>query len=182
MQLILDDSPFKAATSTRQQKLDCIQEVVLRIRNLSESERAECVKQVEAECLCSVSTVRDSYLDETAVKQLSASSLVDIGSHTLSHPDLATCHSEVLRSELERTRENLQQLTGESIEGLAYPFGKITNYSEEVVRHSYQAGYRFALTTTYGDVRTDSDPFQLPRVGARDSLTRLKVNLMGINI
>lgn len=173
---------FKGPTLTDSQKLDLIQSIVLGIRNLSEAQRAQCVMQVEAACENAGSSVRQSYLDEQTLHAFSRSALVKIGSHTLSHPDLATCTDSLLKDELQLSKESLSALTGYAIDGLAYPFGKAVNYNSDVSRCCAELGYNYALTTRYGGVNETSDPYQLCRVGARDSLTRLKVNLLGIGI
>lgn len=66
-----------------------------------------------------------------------------------------------LRDEILLSRTELQSLTGQPVEALAYPFGEVSPEARAMVA---AAGYRWAFTVEHGYVTRDSDPFELPRI------------------
>lgn len=66
------------------------------------------------------------------------SRLVRFGSHTVSHPRLATVDAERLVYELAVSKQTLEGLTGRSVTTLALPFGSL---SAHVVEAAAAAGY-----------------------------------------
>jgi peptidoglycan/xylan/chitin deacetylase (PgdA/CDA1 family) len=66
----------------------------------------------------------------------------EIGSHTISHPDLTTLSDEALAYELNASRSQLETITGRPIEFFAYPYGAWNN---RVVAAVQAAGYRGAV-------------------------------------
>ncbi len=74
---------------------------------------------------------------------VSKNPLIRIGSHTLSHPDLAKIRPDPLKAELIDSKHRLEQLIGNSIEDLALPFG---SYNQEVLRMAREAGYKRIYT------------------------------------
>jgi len=55
----------------------------------------------------------------------------EVGSHTCTHPDLTKLPNDRLKYELETSRNVLEEITGEEIVGMAYPFGV---YNEKVLK------------------------------------------------
>jgi peptidoglycan/xylan/chitin deacetylase (PgdA/CDA1 family) len=100
---------------------------------------------------------------------------MELGSHTLSHPDLRTLDDAALERELAGSREAIEELTGEPCRTLAYPFGL---YDERVVRAAGAAGYELAFGWLPGPWR----PLEAPRLPAppRNGATRLALKLGGI--
>lgn len=90
-----------------------------------------------------------------------AGSGVDIGSHTLSHPDLSTLDGERLRIELNDSRSLLEQNLGRPVVNFAYPYGRLTDETGKAVE---AAGYKAACTTRSGFNRENESPFLLRRI------------------
>lgn len=86
-------------------------------------------------------------LTDAQVQQLVESGVIEIGSHTLTHANLARLDDQTRKHELSESRLALQQLTGQPIESFAYPFGI---YGEADVMAARQAGYLDAVTTIEG--------------------------------
>jgi peptidoglycan/xylan/chitin deacetylase (PgdA/CDA1 family) len=93
---------------------------------------------------------------------------ITIGSHTMTHPSLARLAGDELAWELEESRRRLEAGLGRPITVLAYPFGKATDFREEVKAAARAAGYRAAYTTVHGTDGPGADPFALRRVKVRD--------------
>jgi peptidoglycan/xylan/chitin deacetylase (PgdA/CDA1 family) len=85
---------------------------------------------------------------------------IRLGSHTCTHPSLTELDDDGLRDELERSRHDLETLTGGDCDLLAYPSG---HHDERVERAAEAAGYRAAFTFSFGRVTATSDRYALPR-------------------
>jgi peptidoglycan/xylan/chitin deacetylase (PgdA/CDA1 family) len=104
-------------------------------------------------------------LDAGEIAALADGELCDVGAHTVSHPALPHEPVEAQRHELRRSRAVLEEWTGRSITGFAYPYGF---YADATVREARAAGYDYACACLGHPVRRDSDPFLLPRVQVPD--------------
>ena len=105
-------------------------------------------------------------LAEDELALLGESPLVDIGSHTASHPMLARLSREEQAREATASRTLLQTVSGRDVTLFSYPNGSFSPITERVVR---EAGYRSACTSQHDVVLPDTDPFRLPRFWPVDS-------------
>jgi peptidoglycan/xylan/chitin deacetylase (PgdA/CDA1 family) len=85
----------------------------------------------------------------------------EIGSHTVTHPQLSQLDRARAAYEISESRRQLQRVTGTAVEHFCYPFGDHDEQSVELVR---EAGYLSAVTTRRGPALTSSDPLLLPRI------------------
>ncbi len=99
------------------------------------------------------------YMNETQVREL-VSSGNEIGSHSVSHPDLADLSKSKVAIELQRSKEDLETLTGRKIVSLCYPAGK---FSIDVENEARSSGYKIAVTTEKGAPFSTNNPFEVPR-------------------
>ena len=83
------------------------------------------------------------------------------GSHTVTHPRLATLPDAECRDELQRARETLEERLGCAIPHLAYPFG---SYDARVQALAAASGYRSACSVRPGLSGPADDPLALHRV------------------
>ncbi|OGC91546.1 MAG: hypothetical protein A2W25_03640 [candidate division Zixibacteria bacterium RBG_16_53_22] len=84
----------------------------------------------------------------------------EIGSHSMTHCLMPECDDRALAYEVAESRRMLQARTGQPIETFCYPNG---NADARTARAVAQAGYRRAVTTTWGNNGQDADRFQLLR-------------------
>ena len=82
-------------------------------------------------------------------------------SHTRLHPDLTTLSEGDLTEELAGSRQDLEDLLGEQVRYLAYPYGRL---NEHVLNATRAAGYDAAFATQPGFNRRDVDLFQIRRL------------------
>jgi len=80
------------------------------------------------------------------MKEMTDSGLIEIGSHSLTHPNLDTLPDEQLRIELVESKKLLESVTGKEIESIAFPDGA---YNETVKSLSLQSGYKNLLAVDY---------------------------------
>lgn len=95
-----------------------------------------------------------------------ASEGMEIGAHTIDHPDLTLLQGPRLAQEIGLPQSALSRLSGSSITAFAYPSGRLDGRVEAVVR---AAGYRVAVTTVPRRLGTG------PGVGDRLALPRFRI-------
>lgn len=87
------------------------------------------------------------------VQQLAASPLCTIGSHTMSHPRLSNVPLHELPYELRDSKWNIESKINEQVNYISYPFGWSTDYNDDVIKITQDAGYRMAFRSFGGAVR-----------------------------
>lgn len=92
----------------------------------------------------------------------------EIGSHTLTHPDLGKVRGSQAWQELVESKARLEDALGTKQLLFAYPFGGRQNITEENRGLVRKAGYRCCCSAYGGFVRLGSDPFDLRRIGVNN--------------
>jgi peptidoglycan/xylan/chitin deacetylase (PgdA/CDA1 family) len=100
---------------------------------------------------------RPGYMTWEQVKLLHESGM-EIGSHSVSHPDLTARDPEVAFEEISRSRAILEQQLGAPVRSFSYPIG---SYDETVAEFARQVGYTSAVTVYPGSDMTLM--YELPR-------------------
>ncbi len=91
---------------------------------------------------------------------------VEIGAHSVDHPNLALATSDETRQELLGSRSELEQLLQAPVPGLAYPGGRMR---AETARIAQELGFEYAVATSSGNNQPPIDVFELRRVGMPDT-------------
>lgn len=102
------------------------------------------------------------------VRAMTASGLVDIGSHTESHALLDQIPVEKVRRELVESSARINNETGMPVELFAYPNG---NYDSKVLSLLPESGIKVAVTTKRGFVRPDASLLELPRIAIHEDVS-----------
>jgi len=103
------------------------------------------------------------------LREMRASGLVDVQSHTYWHPNFATerrrrtpaAFAAFVDDQLQRSRRTIEARLGGRVDMLAWPFGIVDPMLEEAAR---RAGYSAALAYEGGPASAGADPFALPRI------------------
>ncbi len=86
---------------------------------------------------------------------------VEIGAHSVTHPELDQLPAAGLRRELRDGKSLLEDRLGAEVTGLSYPFG----YSNRAVREAAAAaGYRYACAVANRVAALDDDRLAIPRL------------------
>ncbi|MGH6610851.1 MAG: polysaccharide deacetylase family protein [Burkholderiaceae bacterium] len=102
---------------------------------------------------------------------------MELGGHTDRHPILASLPEAAARSEIERGRRRLQDITGCRIGLFAYPNGRMgTDYTAATRDLVRALGFDAALSTMHGVASRQSSMFDLPRFTPWDR-SRLRFGL-----
>lgn len=108
---------------------------------------------------------RDVMMSWDQIRQL-ASQGHTIGSHTMTHPNIAYVSEEEMRSELGDSKRKLETELGTPIVHFAYPGPALRpNWSARSREISRNVGYETAVTIETGPVRRHDDPLCLRRIG-----------------
>jgi len=94
--------------------------------------------------------------------------LVEIGSHTVTHPVLSALPLIAQRAEMDGSKACLEEILGRPVASFAYPFGGRSHYTEQTVAAVREAGFERACSNFAGTVRRGTDRWQLPRFLVRD--------------
>jgi peptidoglycan/xylan/chitin deacetylase (PgdA/CDA1 family) len=100
-------------------------------------------------------------LSPEEVTELAEGDLVEIGSHTVTHPVLSALPVEQQRDEVFRSKSALEGLVGIEVRSFSYPYGMRSEVTAALVR---EAGYATACSTVERPVTQESDRLSLPRV------------------
>ena len=85
---------------------------------------------------------------------------ITIGSHTVHHPKLAEASPERQCRELADSKAALEDLLGEGVRHLCYPYG---SFDLDAVRAAAESGYASATTCLRGPAEPGDHPLVLPR-------------------
>jgi peptidoglycan/xylan/chitin deacetylase (PgdA/CDA1 family) len=107
---------------------------------------------------------------------------MDVGAHTVSHPNLARLGDRDLEHELTSSKRIIEDRIGRRIATMAYPFGRPkVHVDARVVEAVGRAGYDLAAGTTTRGVRPGDHPLRLPRFFAtQDSVPMLREKVSGL--
>ncbi|WP_165784601.1 polysaccharide deacetylase family protein [Solitalea longa] len=101
---------------------------------------------------------------------------LEIGNHTLSHPDLTKLTSDDLKKEVSGTQASLSKETNSEVSTLAYPYGPYNDQViEEVKKHHIAArGVIDINHFPYEFATSEQDYFKLNTVGVNEDFTSEK--------
>lgn len=100
------------------------------------------------------------------LRELVARGGVEIGAHTVEHPNLALQSAGDVLHEMNESRRYLEALLDQPMPGFVYPGGRM---SEAVIELARSAGFLYALSTESQLNELPTDLMQLGRIGMPDS-------------
>jgi peptidoglycan/xylan/chitin deacetylase (PgdA/CDA1 family) len=103
------------------------------------------------------------------LRRLATSPLIEIGAHTISHCSLPDLAPEAQFEEIQGSRRQCRELTGQLPSSFAYPFGNLDARTPELVR---SAGFERACSTEKEIVWDGADEMLLPRITMFNWTTR----------
>lgn len=89
---------------------------------------------------------------------------IEIGSHTITHPNLSKCSQQDAEDEIVNSRKRLEKKLKTSIQLFAYPYGRSSFFNRKIKESVRKAGYLAACTTLLGINTPDTDPYALHRI------------------
>ena len=135
------------------------------LQPLSHEARQDRLKQMRREA-SQASVARPSHriLTSGELAALAAQELVEIGSHTVTHPLLSALPPKEQLAELALSKQHLEAVLGREISSVSYPYGGTGHYSPSTVRAASQCGFKRACTTNPRCVRASDSPLEWGRI------------------
>lgn len=96
------------------------------------------------------------------------SNLIDVGSHTVTHPMLSRQSDAVQEYEICQSRKILGDIMKKEIETFSYPFGGLDDIDNVSTRFAEHAGYKCAVANFADNVYSNADIYKLPRFLVRN--------------
>ena len=88
----------------------------------------------------------------------------EIGSHTITHPNLGTISADQVCQELVESKVVLEERLGSRVRWCAYPFGGVENFRADCLPLLRQAGYEAGFSGYGGFISPGMDTAILPRI------------------
>ena len=90
--------------------------------------------------------------------------LVELGGHSVTHPNLTRCSDAGRRHEITAGKARLEEVSGRNLAWFAYPFGGVGSFDEPTEAAVREAGFRGAVTLVPGFVGAGINPYRVPRI------------------
>jgi peptidoglycan/xylan/chitin deacetylase (PgdA/CDA1 family) len=101
-----------------------------------------------------------------------------VGSHTVTHPNLAQVSPEEVQYELAESKRRLEEVLGEPVIHFSYPSPILQpHHTEQTRKIGSQIGYKIAFTCTSGAVEAKDEPLATRRIYAAKDKTEFRWNL-----
>jgi peptidoglycan/xylan/chitin deacetylase (PgdA/CDA1 family) len=94
------------------------------------------------------------------------SGLVEIGGHTLTHPDLRQLANEQLQQEISFNKLQIEKIINKNIISFSYPYGLTNKKTKHVIKKN---GYKFAVSVCIGPSNISDDRYQIQRIEIKNS-------------
>lgn len=107
-------------------------------------------------------------MSEDEIKKLTSDGLVDVGSHTVTHPMLSALSREAQTLELVDSKKHLEAILGHKILSVSYPFGTPSDIGSIALQLARDAGYGWACANFSGLSDRHTDAYMMPRLLVRD--------------
>ena len=112
-----------------------------------------------------------SQMSADQLREMSAEGM-EIGSLTLTYPDLSTVSAEIARDEIVRSKATLERILECRVLSFAYPYGIVSDRAKAMVA---DAQYAFACAWSSGPQRFDLDPLEIRRFAVRSGIGSLEL-------
>jgi peptidoglycan/xylan/chitin deacetylase (PgdA/CDA1 family) len=121
----------------------------------------------------------ERYLTWPELRELAASGIVEVGSHSFSHRSLGLMPPDEARQEIAHSREVLGQGLGREITAFAYPFGTRNDFNDHTESCLRDAGYSIAFHSMHGVLKPGANRLSLPRVKVEGGESLFQFGLVG---
>lgn len=144
--------------ASTEQKREAAYRILRRLMAMNQEDRLRAISELQS--ALGVPEVSDPQLmlDWNQVREMRGAG-IEFGSHTVSHPILSREQADRVWWELVHSKATLEAALQEEVALFAYPNGKAGDYTPQTVDLVRRAGYRCAVTTTFGTNHTGDDPY-----------------------
>lgn len=171
---------FKA--SSKIEKRNSIKELSSILSKTNDDDMCRIMKEIERTA-GNIRVSNQTMLKWSDVLLFKDSPLVSIGAHTHNHIDLGKASRELAKSEINRSKTEIEKIIKRRCCFFSYPLGKSKNFNSQTKIILKTEGIIAAVTTIPGNVHLGSDPLELRRIAAiNDASYRFKCSLTGFSL
>jgi peptidoglycan/xylan/chitin deacetylase (PgdA/CDA1 family) len=166
------DEPRHFLLNSSQARIAAAVEIVSKLRRVPNAERlARCI-ELEKQVTLPAADLADRMLNWTQVREMQRNG-IEFGAHTMTHPAMSRLDLSEAERELRESKQLIEERLQTPVRDFAYPFGQPRDCSADVEQLIARAGFRSAVTTSWGINRTGANPLALrrPQIGQEGSLS-----------
>jgi peptidoglycan/xylan/chitin deacetylase (PgdA/CDA1 family) len=152
-------------TSEKDKKF-AINSLLVLVKRVSNTEKNKIIKQLSEKLDVGIdgSVASGLILNWNEVKEMSEKG-IEFGAHSVSHPVLSNVSSEMLRYEIEESKNTIERETGKNAIVFSYPVGGESSFDERTKQLLKQTNYSYAVTYVHGvNRRACFDNYLLKRI------------------
>src|SRR5262249_51163488 len=101
----------------------------------------------------------------TELHEMTQSGLVEIGSHTVTHPIFSSITHTQSWEELTVSKARIEEQVGQKVRTFCFPNGMPEDYLSDQIDQVRKAGYSSAVVASFGMLGSDADRYQMKRIG-----------------
>jgi len=127
--------------------------------------------------LIALQYLNQNMMNRKQIKMLHRNGM-EIGSHTITHPNLTAISKDRLEMELKQSKSELEEIIGDEVTSFAYPTGF---YNESVIDMCKNAGYNCGCTVFHDFYIELKKKYEIPRIVVfpYDSVLDIKAKIEG---
>jgi len=121
--------------------------------------------------------MQQKMINENQIKKMSKNG-IEIGSHTLTHPNLTAISKKRLKEELKQSKIELEKIIGKEVSSFSYPTGF---YNQMVINLVKKTGYKNGCTIFHDFLIEKEKKYEIPRMVmySYDSILDLQAKING---
>ena len=149
-------------------KLGSLKELKSELYPLSPGERDIIISELAEKLGVDLSPTSHAFLSWDDVKYLSSTGIIQVGSHTVSHPRLSEISLLEAGTEIRDSKSIIEERISKEVRSFCYPDGHVNASLKDLLK---TAGYTNALVTRngYNSVTSITDPYAIRRIGSIDA-------------
>ena len=102
-----------------------------------------------------------NYLTSSQLQLLSRSNLIEIASHSVTHPDFSMIKHESAIEEISLSKTQIEKIIGRKIWHFAYPYG---SFNQALIDEVQKAGFKTAVSSNRGNRQSYQNRYSLKRI------------------
>jgi peptidoglycan/xylan/chitin deacetylase (PgdA/CDA1 family) len=148
---VIDGQPQQIACDTREAKYRAYEQIYWWLRHKPDSERRDIVRELAVRYKVDIKGLtRFAALSWDEIQVIAQDSIVTIGAHTVSHPNLARQDIGKARAEMSNSADILASYLDYRPKHFAFPYGDPTSAGSREFEVAHELGFETAVTTRPG--------------------------------
>jgi peptidoglycan/xylan/chitin deacetylase (PgdA/CDA1 family) len=146
-------------------------EIMPLVKPLAPDARAAVMASMQKQTGVDASPAEDRRpMTENELRSLVGNGLIDVGAHTVSHPQLSGLTMEEQSVQISASRRDLEAIVGREVTTFAYPYGTKVDYTTQTIDAVRHAGFALACSNFPGRLLNRRiDAFEVPRYLVRET-------------